>query len=65
LKQESDAGSYAAPKAPGTYLLTDQPGHTEKIEVVLDYGVLCARFVDDGDVELIPVADMAGAFTPA
>lgn len=51
------------PASPGTYLFSDQPGHDERIDVVVDAGVLCAIFVDDdGQVDLIPVADMAGTF---
>jgi hypothetical protein len=52
------------PAAPGRYRYTDQPGHTEILDVVDDAGELCARFNDDGDVELVPVADMAGTWAP-
>jgi hypothetical protein len=57
----------ATPTAPGTYLYTDPIGSPpERLEVVLDGGELVARFDDPDDgAQLVPVADMAGEFTPA
>jgi hypothetical protein len=56
-----------APTSPGFYSYTDQPGAApERLEVQLDGSTLVARFVDDdGDPELVPVADMAGTFAAA
>jgi hypothetical protein len=54
------------PATPGFYWYTDPIGApTERVEVLQDGNTLVARFVDgDGDPELVPVADMAGTFTP-
>jgi hypothetical protein len=51
------------PTHPGTYSYTDQPGHTETIEVVSDAGELCAKFKDEDGWELIPIRDMAGEWS--
>jgi hypothetical protein len=53
--------------APGFYVYTDPIGSPpERVEVVLEAGELLARFTDDaGQVEFVPVADMAGEFKPA
>lgn len=58
-------GTEFEPSVPGTYLFTDQPGHTEHIEVVVDGDVLCAKFKDEDGHELIPIADMAGTWERA
>jgi hypothetical protein len=51
----------------GAYRFTDAIGGApQRVDVVLDGGELCARFLDDeGDVELVPVADMQGTWARA
>lgn len=52
------------PQQPGRYRFTDTIGaQPVELEIVDDAGELCARFLDDGDVELVPVRDMAGEFS--
>lgn len=54
------------PMTPGTYLYTDPGTPPQRVEVVLDDGELCARFEDEVEgVALVPVADMAGQWSPA
>lgn len=55
------------PTAPGPYWYTDPIGSPrERVDVLRDGNTLVARFIDDdGDPDLVPVADMAGEFTPA
>lgn len=53
------------PDRPGTYWFTDIFEQRQRVDVIDDAGVLCARFVDDGDVDLIPVDDMAGTWATA
>lgn len=51
---------------PGRYTYTDPGGAPEAVDVVLDAGELCVRFTgDEGDIELVDIADMAGIFTAA
>jgi hypothetical protein len=53
------------PQQPGWFHFTDAIGApAERVEVVDDAGELCARFNDDGDIELVPVRDMAGSWAP-
>jgi hypothetical protein len=57
-----------AATAPGFYVYTDPIGSPpERLEVVLVAGELMARFAggDNDEAALVPVADMAGEFSPA
>jgi hypothetical protein len=68
MKRESDAKSHAStPTAPGAYRYTpDMPGATPaRIDIVRYKGVLCARLPDDDEIELHPVDDMTGTWSPA
>jgi hypothetical protein len=55
------------PTSPGTYFYTDAmpDAKAERVQVVDDAGVLCARFEDEDGIELIPIGEMAGTFAPA